>query len=35
MIEKELLLLVDDFKGLAYFFSGFLKDVSPAGQDVA
>jgi hypothetical protein len=35
MIEKELLLLVEDFKGLAHFFSGFLKDVSPAVKDVA
>ena len=35
MIEKELLLLVEDFKGLAHFFSGFFKDVSPAGNDVA
>jgi hypothetical protein len=35
MIEKELLLLVEDFKGLAHFLSGFLKDVSPAFNNVA
>ena len=35
MIEKELLLLVKDFKGLAHFFSGFLKDISPALKSVA
>ena len=35
MIEKELLLLIEDFKGLAHSFSGFLKEVSPAVEDVA
>jgi hypothetical protein len=35
MIEKELLLLIEDFKGLAHYFSGFLKEVSPAVEDVA
>jgi hypothetical protein len=35
MIEKELLLLIEDFKGLAYSFSGFFKEVSPVVEDVA
>jgi hypothetical protein len=35
MVEKKLLLLIEDFKGLADSFSGFLKEVSPAVKDVA
>jgi hypothetical protein len=35
MVEEELLLLIEDFKGLAHSFSGFLKEVSPAVEDVA
>jgi hypothetical protein len=35
VVEKELLLQVQDLKSLAHFLSSFLKDVSPALKNVA